>query len=82
MNADLPPAASVGLGSGQLTSVAAVVQQIYKLVDGDGRPLIGHLPNRAGEDAVQMADAARTARMIGWKTAVSLADGLARLARE
>ncbi len=82
MNADLPPAASVGLGSGQLTSVAAVVQQIYKLVDGDGVPLIGHLPNRAGEDAVQMADAARTARMIGWKTAVSLADGLARLARE
>lgn len=82
MNADLPPAASVELGSGQLTSVAAVVQQIYKLVDGDGRPLIGHLPNRAGEDAVQVADAARTERMIGWKTAVSLTDGLNRLIGE
>jgi nucleoside-diphosphate-sugar epimerase len=79
MNADLPPATSVELGSGQLTSVATVVQEIYKLVDGNGRPLIGHLPNRTGEDAVQLADAARTARMIGWKTAVSLTDGLKRL---
>lgn len=76
MNADLPPAASVDLGSGRLTSVAAVVRQIYKLVGGSGRPLIGHLPNRVGEDAAQVANAARTERMIGWKTAVSLADGL------
>ncbi len=78
INADLPPAATVELGSGTATSVGEVVQKIYRLAGGSGRPLIGHLPNRAGEDAMQIADVEQTERLIGWKTAVSLTDGLSR----
>ncbi len=80
LEANLPPAATLDLGSGKLTTVAEVVAQIYEMVGGNGRPRPGWLPDRPGEAPVQAADAARTAALIGWHTAVSLAEGLARLA--
>ncbi|MCP4425632.1 MAG: NAD(P)-dependent oxidoreductase [Chloroflexi bacterium] len=79
LNAKLEPGVTVDLGTGQLTSVADIVRQIYRLVNGDGAPKIGALPNRPGEDTVQAADAARMKGLIGWETAVPLQQGLARL---
>ncbi len=77
--ADLTPGETVELGSGQLTSVVEVVDLIYRLANKGGKPHIGALPSRPGEEAVQMADAARTHARIGWQTAVSLADGVQRM---
>ncbi len=76
LDAELPPATTLDLGSGVLTRVADVVGQVYEMVDGNGRPRPGLLPDRPGETAVQVADAARTKEMIGWGTAVTLPEGL------
>ncbi|NKQ36625.1 MAG: NAD-dependent epimerase/dehydratase family protein [Chloroflexi bacterium] len=76
LDADLPPAATVDLGSGVLTCVVDVVEQIYEMVGGNGRPRPGLLPDRPGEAPVQAADAARAKEMIGWRTAVHLPEGL------
>lgn len=78
LHADVSPGTTVELGTGITHSVADVVQQIYALADGNGRPRIGALPGRPGEEAAQVADAARTRELIGWQTAVSLRDGLQR----
>jgi UDP-glucose 4-epimerase len=75
----LPPGTTIELGTGQLTSVADVVQQIYALADKGGRPQIGVLPGRPGEEPVQVANVARAKELVGWETAVSLTDGLAFL---
>lgn len=72
----LPPATTVELGTGQATSVADVVRLIYTLFGTGGQPLIGRLPSRPGEEPTQVADVAQTEALIGWKTAVSLPDGL------
>lgn len=76
LNSSLPPGETIELGTGQVTAVAEVVRQIYALAGGCGQPLIGVLPNRPGEETVQVANAARTWEMVGWKTAVSLPQGL------
>ena len=78
-NASLPAGSSVDLGSGQVCSVANVVRLVYELVGGAGRPLIGVLPSRPGEEAVQMADVQRTKELTGWETAVDLEAGLRKM---
>lgn len=73
---------TLDLGTGRLTSVADVVRQVYALVNaqrasgGQGRPLIGALPSRPGEERQQIADVRTTRDRLGWQTAVSLPDGL------
>jgi nucleoside-diphosphate-sugar epimerase len=79
IGAELPPATTVDLGTGQLTPVVDIVRRIYALVDKGGRPLVGALPGRPGETHRQMADAPRTQHLIGWKAAVPLQEGLVRL---
>lgn len=74
----LSPGTTVELGSGRPAAVAAVVEEIYDLVGGSGRPLPGALPDRPGEVAEQVANAARTREQINWETAVSLREGLKR----
>ena len=76
LQANLAPAETVELGSGQATSVAQVVQQIYEIVGDVGRPLIGTLPNRPGEETIQIADAAKTKQQINWQATTSLVTGL------
>ena len=73
---NLNPGTTVELGSGQSTSVAEIITQIYDLVGCEARPLIGRLPDRPGEAQIQIADVARTQELIGWETAVSLQEGL------
>jgi nucleoside-diphosphate-sugar epimerase len=79
LGAQLPPGTTVELGTGQLTSVADVVRQIYALTNRGGQPKIGVLPGRPGEERGQVADAGRTKELVGWETAVSLSTGLTRL---
>jgi nucleoside-diphosphate-sugar epimerase len=78
LHSDLSPAETVELGSGTTASVAQVVTQIYELVGGGGRPLIGALPSRPGEETVQLADTLRTFEQINWRSTTSLAAGLAQ----
>ena len=77
-DAVLPPGITVDLGTGNLTSIAGVVGMIYELTASNGRPLIGVLPSRPGEEAVQVADVETTQDLIGWRAAVSLEEGLTR----
>lgn len=78
LQANLAPAETVELGSGQATSVAQVVQQVYEIVGGVGRPLIGTLPNRPGEETVQLANATNTRQQINWQAIYSLIAGLTK----
>lgn len=76
LKADLAPTETVELGSGTTTSVAQVVQQIYEIVGGAGRPLLGALPTRPGEEISQAADARRTRQQINWQATTNLQTGL------
>jgi nucleoside-diphosphate-sugar epimerase len=76
--ANLSPGLTVELGSGHLTSVAAVVQRVFALIDGPGRPLIGAIPTRPGEEVLQRADVDRTFDLTGWRTVVPLEVGLSK----
>ena len=64
------------IGTGRTASVREVVEMIYQLIGGSGRPLIGALPARPGEVDRQVADADRVRQLIGWRAHVSLEDGL------
>ncbi len=81
LQADLAPAGTVELGSGQATSVAQVVQKIYEIVGGAGRPLIGALPTRPGEEALQIADAQKTQKQSNWQATTPLTTGLTQTIR-
>ncbi|MCA9946079.1 MAG: NAD(P)-dependent oxidoreductase [Anaerolineales bacterium] len=76
--AKLSPAETVELGSGKGTSVAQVVQQIYEIIGGAGRPLIGALPTRPGEETSQIANAVQTRQQIDWQATIPLPIGLAQ----
>ena len=78
LQAKLSPAETVELGSGVATSIAKIVQQIYEMVGGGGRPLIGARPNRPGEETVQLANAPMTRQQINWQATTPLAHGLAQ----
>jgi UDP-glucose 4-epimerase len=79
LQADLAPGVTVALGTGRATAVAAVVQQLFELVNQGGRPLIGALPARPGEEARQVANTALTHELVGWQATTPLDEGLRRL---
>ncbi len=79
---DLPPAATIELGTGVATSVADVVAEIYRLVGGNGRPRPGLLPDRPGESPEQIANADQTYALTGWHAQISLTAGLQRMKDE
>lgn len=77
--ATLAPGTTIELGTGQPHSVATVVTLIYQLVNRGGKPLIGALPRRPGEDSVQQANIAATLAAIGWQAQHTLHSGLAQV---
>ena len=81
IGSDLLPGQTVEVGTGVLTSVADVGRQIYALVGGKGKPLIGVLPNRPGEVETQVADIQQTVQLIGWQSQIPLHEGLQRMMR-
>jgi UDP-glucose 4-epimerase len=55
-----------------------VVQQVYEIVGGVGRPLLGALPTRPGEETSQIANAQQTQQQINWQATTPLKTGLAQ----
>lgn len=76
LQAKLAPAETVELGSGTAVSVAQIVQQVYEIAGGAGRPLIGALPKRPGEESIQIANTHQTQQQINWQATTPLIAGL------
>ena len=67
---------SLDLGTGQTTSVRELVELIYALCKGRGKPKIGALPYRPGVVWELGADAERTRRLTNWQARIGLEEGL------
>ena len=67
---------TIEIGTGRATSVREVVECVFQIAGGSGKPLVGTLPARPGEAQRQVADADRTEHLIGWRAQVSLETGL------
>ncbi len=78
--AELAPADSIDIGTGEGIPLREVVQMLFDLAGGEGRPSFGVLPYRRGEDMDMVADADRTERLIGWRAHTRLEEGLRALA--
>lgn len=72
----LPPATTLDIGTGTLTSIANIVQTIYNIVQSEGSPLVGALPSRAGESPRQIADTTKTRELTHWQSTISVQEGL------
>jgi nucleoside-diphosphate-sugar epimerase len=70
------PEDAIEIGTGRTTSVRKVVESIYRLAGGAGRPRVGVLPARPGEVDWLVADAERTYELIGWRARFTLEEGL------
>ncbi len=68
---------TIDVGSGRLTTVREVVEQLVDIVKPPVSPAFGVLPERSLERVVK-ADAARSASLLGWRTQTSLREGLER----
>lgn len=79
LDTPMKPATTLDIGTGQLTSVADVVERIYAVVGGKGEPLIGRLPSRPGESPIQVADTKTTQALLNWQAEITLGDGLREL---
>ncbi len=77
--AKLAPADSIDIGTGEGIPLREVVQMLFDLTGGEGRPLFGALPYRHGEDMNMVADADRTERLIGWRARTGMEEGLRAL---
>lgn len=66
---------SVDIGSGELVTVRAVVEQIVETMETDIEPAFGALPDRPLE-RVRKADVERTRKLLGWRARTTLTEGL------
>jgi UDP-glucose 4-epimerase len=78
LGANLRAGATVEVGTGVATSVRRVVEMVFQSTNSSGRPEFGALPSRPGEEGRQTADASATRDLIGWRSAISLFEGLRR----
>jgi UDP-glucose 4-epimerase len=67
---------SLDLGTGHALAVRDVVERVFALVEGRGKPLIGALPYRPGVTWRLVSDAERTTRLTGWRAEIGLDQGL------
>ncbi len=81
LKSELTPGTTAELGTGRATRVADVVEALYRIVDRGGRPIFGAIPNRPGEDPLQIADAEQTAADINWRAGLSLSEALEKLVK-
>lgn len=65
------------LGSGTLTSIVEVVQQLNQMINPKIQPVLGALPDRPMEQ-VRVANIADSMSKLNWKPKVLLEEGLAR----
>jgi UDP-glucose 4-epimerase len=67
---------SLDLGTGQTTSVRELIELIFELCEGRGRPRLGALPYRPGVVWELCADAEQTYALTGWRAKTGLLEGL------
>jgi nucleoside-diphosphate-sugar epimerase len=70
---------TIDLGSGRLDTVRTVVEELVGLINPHIQPSFGSIPERALEQ-IRTADVENSFRRIGWRTQISLRDGLSRTA--
>jgi nucleoside-diphosphate-sugar epimerase len=68
---------TLDIGSGQLTTIRSVVDQIVNITRSNLEPVFGALNDRPLEQ-VRSANTSETAALTGWKPMTSLAEGLQR----
>jgi nucleoside-diphosphate-sugar epimerase len=68
---------TIDIGSGRLTTIRAVVEELVRLNGDRIQPVFGALADRPLEQ-VRVADIARSWSRMGWKPTISLQDGLER----
>jgi nucleoside-diphosphate-sugar epimerase len=68
---------SLDVGSGELVTVRAVIEELVRQIDPSRSPLFGALADRPLEQ-VSVADVPATTATLGWMPRVKLRDGLAR----
>jgi nucleoside-diphosphate-sugar epimerase len=68
---------TIDLGSGELTTVAEVVQKIIDLTGHKVKPIFGAHPDRPFEP-IRVADTKQAYATLGWQPTVSLTEGLER----
>jgi len=66
---------TIDVGSGRLTSVRSVVEQLADIVASEAQPVFGCVADRPLE-RVAVADVDYACRLTGWKPRTSLAEGL------
>ncbi len=69
--------ATVDVGTGRLTTIRDVVEQLALLLDPAAELRFGARPNPA-QERVAVADADRSERLLGWRAVVPLDEGLRR----
>lgn len=74
---DYADARSIDVGTGQLTSVRQIIDRLVAILGSDVVPQYGAIPDRPLE-RTHAADPAEAMRLVGWKPAVALDDGLRR----
>jgi nucleoside-diphosphate-sugar epimerase len=79
LGADLRAGESFDLGTGLLTSLIDVANQVYRLVKRGGHPVPGGLPDRPGDSFGLAANVSRSTKLIGWAPRFTLEAGLKQL---
>ncbi len=77
----LKPGEVFNVGSGLKTTLGDLVQQVRELFGIHAEPAWGSMPDRSWDHPAWFADPAKAALAIGWRSTVSLAEGLAASAR-
>ena len=67
---------ALDLGTGRLSRIRDVIEQVWQMTQAPGRIMAGALPYRAGEVTAIPAAFERTRRLTGWEARISLEQGL------
>lgn len=67
----------INLGSGQPVSIRHTIERVQTLI-GKGHPEFGRIPMRTGENPSLFADIGKAHRILDWKPAIALDEGLTR----
>ena len=64
------------IASGQGHTVREIVQEVFSLMKTDLKPQFGAMNRRAEDVSTLVGDPAKAAQVLGWKSSLSLRDGL------
>ncbi|MFW6136322.1 MAG: NAD-dependent epimerase/dehydratase family protein [Chloroflexota bacterium] len=67
---------SLDLGTGAGHTIRSIVDRIWRLTGAEGMVRVGALPYRSGGPMRLVADAERTAELVGWRATTPIEEGL------